>query len=212
MKRIILGVVGLIIAGAIIIGNTPFLNAQTETGADGKVEGEVVGGSEATVDVPTLSFDKPVEEPQEEPEEPEKEPEEEPQEEPEEPEEPEETQYVIIPEEPTVPETAEQTPTPVAFVEESKIVVSTYDYEDPAEAVVEDAAVEGNIVEEIIVPASEEEELVPACTEEELLVVADEEEEIQTPDVFNTTDYILFGAATLIIIGGLFSIIKFVRG
>ena len=206
MKRIILGVVGLIIAGAIIIGNTPFLNAQTETGADGKVEGEVVGGSEATVDVPTLSFDKPVEEPQEEPEEPEKEPEEEPQEEPEEPEED------IIPEEPTVPETAEQTPTPVAFVEESKIVVSTYDYEDPADAVVDDVAVEGNIVEEIIVPASEEEELVPACTEEELLVVADEEEEIQTPDVFNTTDYILFGAATLIIIGGLFSIIKFVRG
>lgn len=205
MKRIILGVVGLIIAGAIIIGNTPFLNAQTETGADGKVEGEVVGGSEATVDVPTLSFDKPVEEPQEEPEEPVEEPEEEPQEEPEEP------QDVIIPEEPTVPETA--TPTPVAFVEESKIVVSTYDYEDPAdEAVVEDVAVEGNIVEEIIVPASEEEELVPACTEEELLVVADEEEEIQTPDAFNTRDYILFGAATLIVIGGLFSIIKFVRG
>ncbi len=207
MKRIILGVVGLIIAGAIIIGNTPLLNAQTETGADGKVEGEVVGGSEATVDVPTLSFDKPVEEPQEEPEEPVEEPEEEPQEEPEEP------QDVIIPEEPDVPETAEQTPTPVAFVEESKIVVSTYDYEDPAdEAVVEDVAVEGNIVEEIIVPASEEEELVPACTEEELLVVADEEEEIQTPDVFNTVDYILFGTATLIMIGGLFSLIKFVRG
>lgn len=207
MKKIILGVVGLIIAGAIIIGNTPFLNAQTETGADGKVEGEVVGGSEATVDVPTLSFDKPVEEPQEEPEEPEEEPQEEPQEEPEESEEP---QDVIIPEEPTVPETVEQTPTPVAFVEESKIVVSTYDYEAPAdEAVVEDVAVE----EEIIVPASEEEEeLVPACTEEELLVVADEEEEIQTPDAFNTKDYILFGAATLIMIGGLFSIIKFVRG
>lgn len=201
MKRIILGVVGLIVAGMIIIGNTPLLSAQTETGADGKVEGEVVGGSEATVDVPTLSFDKPVEEPQEEPEEPVEEPQEEP----------EEPQDVIIPEEPTVPETA--TPTPVAFVEESKIVVSTYNYEEPVEEVVaEDTAVEENVAEEIIVPASEEEELVPACTEEELLVVADEEEEIQTPDAFNTRDYILFGAATLIVIGGLFSFIKFVRG
>lgn len=208
MKRIILGVVGLIIAGAIIIGNTPFLNAQTETGTDGKVEGEVVGGSEATVDVPTLSFDEPVEEPQEEPEEPVEEPGEEPQEEPE-----EEPQEVIIPEKPTVPETAEQTPTPVTFIEESKVVVSTYNYEEPVEeVVVEDTAVEENVAEEIIVPASEEEELVPACTEEELLVVADEEEEIQTPDAFNTKDYILFGAATLIVIGGLFSIIKFVRG